>query len=122
VHVAGKSKRAASLAIVSALALVSPTVPADAQIQPASDGMFLCISPMIANRYWTDLLGVAQTGVQLNRQIAAQVAKKHDCPFIASTALKPIRNVAGALLVADGARSGWADPTYYVIYINGRVD
>lgn len=80
--------------------------------------MFLCRSPVIANAFWTDLNRAAEAGVKLNRTIAGEIAAKHECPFVRSDRLKPVRFVAGQLGISDGLRIGWASPEYYVIYIN----
>jgi hypothetical protein len=68
----------------------------------AEPGMFLRASPVIANNFWNDLLTAQQAGVHLNRDIAASIAQKDGCPFIASDSLKPIDFIAGELAITNG--------------------
>ncbi len=81
-------------------------------------GMFLCRSPLIAGNFYSDLLTVQRTGVWVDRAIAEKVAQKNDCRFVASSRLKPVKYVAGELLMTDGTSSGWSDPNLYIIYVN----
>jgi hypothetical protein len=108
---------AVRLNAILALAVLMPST-ARAEIRPANDGMFLCISPAVAARFWGDILSAARTGVRVTRTQAAQIAAKHDCRFRRSDSLRPINYVAGALQVSDGAGSGWTSPEPYIIYIN----
>jgi len=80
--------------------------------------MFLCRSPVVANDFWNDLVSVQNSGVQVDRTIAASVAKKHDCQFVASDRLRPIRFVAGQFAMTDGTVTGWASPQLLIIYEN----
>jgi len=82
------------------------------------DGMFLCRSPVVANDFWSDLNSVSQAGVHLHRDIASEIAKKHQCVFTGGTNLKPIDFVAGELAITDGKTKGWADPHLYIMYVN----
>jgi hypothetical protein len=84
----------------------------------AEPGMFLCRSPVVANDFWGDLVTAQQTGITLNRELAASVARKHQCPFVASATLKPIDYVAGQLAITDGKLKGWAAPQLYILYVN----
>ena len=81
----------------------------------ADAGMFLCRSPVIASGLWGDLMVIQQSGVGLNVE---SVAQKDECPFVASENLKPIDFVDGALAITDGKVKGWADPHYYILYVN----
>ncbi len=47
-----------------------------------------------------------------------RVAAKNGCIFVTSSRLKPVKFVAGELLMTDGTRSGWSDPNLYIIYVN----
>jgi hypothetical protein len=38
--------------------------------------------------------------------------------FVASETLKPVDFVDGALAITDGKTKGWADPHYYILYVN----
>jgi hypothetical protein len=84
----------------------------------ADAGMFLCPSPLIASGLWGDLMLVQTSGVGLNVEILASVAQKDKCPFVASENLKPVDFVDGALAITDGKVKGWADPHYYILYVN----
>lgn len=94
-----------------AMIMFTPAFAADA-------GMFLCRSPVIASGLWGDLMVIQQSGVGLNVEILASVAQKDECPFVASENLKPIDFVDGALAITDGKVKGWADPHYYILYVN----
>ena len=80
--------------------------------------MFLCVSPIIASRFWSDVMAAARTGVRVTRSQAAQIAAKHQCRFARSASLRPTHFVAGALQVTDGSATGWTQPEPYIIYIN----
>jgi hypothetical protein len=99
--------------VVVSLAAIAftPALAADA-------GMFLCQSPVIASGLWGDLMLVQASGVGLNVELLASVAQKNECPFVASENLKPIDFVNGALSITDGKARGWADPHYYILYVN----
>lgn len=84
----------------------------------AGTGMFLCRSPVVANDFWNDLLTAQQAGVSVNREIAASIARKNGCSFVASASLKPIDYVAGQLAITDGSVKGWAAPQLYILYVN----
>jgi hypothetical protein len=84
----------------------------------ADVGMFLCRSPVVANDFWNDLLTASQTGIAVNREMAASIARKNQCQFVASERLKPIDFVAGQLAMTDGHIKGWAAPQLYIIYMN----
>ena len=99
------------IATFFAAVLVSTALAADA-------GMFLCRSPVVANDFWNDLLTARQTGVTVNREIAASIARKHQCQFVASERLKPIDFVTGQLAITDGSIKGWAAPQLYIMYVN----
>jgi hypothetical protein len=98
-------------AVLVATIMFTPALADDA-------GMFLCRSPVIASGLWGDLMVIQQSGVGLNVEILASVAQKDDCPFVASENLKPVDFVAGALVITDGKVKGWADPHYYILYVN----
>jgi len=100
------------------LTVVSVAAIACAPALAAGAGMFLCRSPVIAIGLWGDLMVVQQSGVALNVEILASVAQKDECPFVASENLKPIDFVDGALAITDGKVKGWADPHYYILYVN----
>jgi hypothetical protein len=84
----------------------------------ADAGMFLCRSPTVARGLWGDLMLVQTSGVGLNVEILASVAQKDECTFVASENLKPVDFVDGALAITDGKEKGWADPHYYILYVN----
>lgn len=84
----------------------------------ADAGMFLCRSPVVANDFWNDLLTARQTGISVNREIAANIARKNQCKFVTSNILKPIDFVAGQLAITDGRIKGWAAPQLYIMYVN----
>jgi hypothetical protein len=98
-------------------AVVAIMLPASAACA-AGVGMFLCRSPVVANDFWNGLVTAQQTGVQVNRDIAASIARKNGCEFIASEHLKPIDYVAGQLAITDGKIKGWASPQLYILYVN----
>jgi len=84
----------------------------------ADAGMFLCRSPVVANDFWNGLLTAQQTGVNVNKDIAASIAQKNGCSFMTSEHLKPIDFVAGQLAITDGKIKGWASPQLYILYVN----
>jgi hypothetical protein len=84
----------------------------------ADAGMFSCPSPLIASSLWGDLMLVQTSGVGLTVEILASVAQKDKCSFVASENLKPVDFVDGALAITDGKVKGWADPHYYILYVN----
>jgi hypothetical protein len=84
----------------------------------ADAGMFLCRSPVVASGLWGDLMVIQQSAVALNVEVLASVAQKDECPFVASENLKPTDFVDGALSITDGKVKGWADPHYYILYVN----
>lgn len=92
---------------------------AEAQIYPATDGMFLCPSPIIAGRFWNDLNAAGSTGVKLTHAVGADIAARNGCRFLQSKKLKPVRFVAGELGVSDGVVLGWTAPELFIVYING---
>ena len=98
-------------AALVAMIMFTPAFAADA-------GMFLCRTPVIASGLWGDLMVIQQSGVGLNVEILESVAQKDECPFVASENLKPIDFVDGALAITDGKVKGWADPHYYILYVN----
>jgi hypothetical protein len=81
-------------------------------------GMFLCPSPVIANDFWSALQTAKGTGINLNRELAASIAQKNRCQFVAADNLKPIDFVAGQLAITDGRVKGWASPQLYILYVN----
>ncbi len=70
-----------------------------------SGGMFLCRSPVFAGTFYGNLLTAQQTGVELNKKIAEDIAKKNECKFVPSDKLKPIDFVAGELMPLLTAKS-----------------
>ena len=84
----------------------------------AERGMYLCRSPVFANDFWGDLVGVHQAGVQMNSEIVASVARKHGCGLVQSSDLRPIKFVAGMFEITDGISSGFSSADYYIIYAN----
>lgn len=84
----------------------------------ADAGMFLCRSPLVANDFWTGLVDANQAGVKLDKQIAADIAKKNSCHFLASNNLKPLNFVDGQFEITDGKQSGWASPQLFIMYAN----
>lgn len=91
---------------------------ATAQAFANGAGMFLCRSPVVANDFWNALNQVAGAGVNLSKEVAKGIAAKNDCPFVASTALKPVDFVAGQMAITDGKNKGWAAPQLYILYVN----
>lgn len=81
-------------------------------------GMFLCGSPSFSGDFWRGVMQIQETGVQVDRRIAAEVAKKVGCPFFASSTLPPIQFVPNELLLTDGSNTGWANVNYYITYSN----
>ena len=98
-------------AVIAVTLLVSAACAAEA-------GMFLCRSPVVANDFWNGLVTAQQTGVRVNRDIAAGIAQKNGCEFIASEHLKPIDYVSGQFAITDGKIKGWAAPQLYIMYVN----
>lgn len=86
--------------------------------QAASNGTWLCSSPVIANNLWTDISAVHETGVQLTKSMIDSMAAKNGCRFVASQNLKPVNFVAGQFLLVDGNAKGWASPFLYIWYVN----
>jgi hypothetical protein len=85
----------------------------------AQRGMFLCRSPIIAHYYWSDINAAQQLGIQVNKDVAAQIAKKQECVRVVSDDLKVARaGWAGMLAITDGKVTGWAAPEYYAMYVN----
>lgn len=80
--------------------------------------MFLCRSPVVANDFWTDLNQTAGAGVQLNMDIARNIAQKNGCPFVSSSNLQPVDFTAGQMAITDGKVKGWAAPQLYIMYVN----
>jgi hypothetical protein len=80
--------------------------------------MFLCRSPVVANDFWNGLISAQQTGVNINREIAASIAAKNQCSFVASEILRPVDFVAGMMAITDGRIKGWAEPHLYIMYVN----
>jgi hypothetical protein len=99
------------IAVSFAAISFTPVLAADA-------GMFLCRSPVVASGLWGDLMVIQESGAALNVEVLASVAQKDECPFVASENLKPIDFVNGALAITDGKVKGWADPHYYILYVN----
>jgi hypothetical protein len=63
---------------------------ASSTARAADAGMFLCRSSVVANDFWNDLLTAQNTGVKVNRDIAASIAQKNACQLVASSNLKPV--------------------------------
>lgn len=80
--------------------------------------MFLCGSPTFSGDFWRGLMDIQQTGVQVDRKIAAGGREKLGCPFFASATLRPIQFVPNELLLTDGSNTGWANVNYYITYAN----
>jgi hypothetical protein len=85
-----------------------------------ASGMYLCRSPVIASNLWNDVITAGQAGVHLNKVILKNIADKNECPMVLADSFKPINFVAGQLLLTDGYSSGWANPYYYIIFVNRK--
>lgn len=107
-------KHRAIAAVVGALGCVYASTGA----YGAKLGMFLCRSPVVAGDFWNGLMTARNAGVTLNREIAASIARKHGCVFVASPALRPINYVSGEMEITGGRFNGWAAPQLYIIYVN----
>lgn len=92
----------------------------EAEAEAAGRGMYLCPSPVIANNLWNDVSDIRGRGISVTEDILHTLAIRNDCAFLSSQTLKPIDFVAGQLLITDGTAKGWANPYYYIHYVNLR--
>lgn len=103
----------------AALLLTMPLVVGSTGMATANEpGMFLCGSPSFSGDLWRGLMQIQETGVQVDRKIASEFAKKLGCPFFASATLRPVQFVPNELLLTDGSNTGWANVNYYITYAN----
>jgi hypothetical protein len=96
--------------------LFLPVFPASA----FADGMYLCRFSTTASEFWNDVTTARQVGVELDKATLKSIADKNACPIVSSDSFKPIDYVAGQMLLTDGHDSGWADPRYYVMFVNHK--
>ena len=76
----------------AALLLTMPLLVGSTGTATANEpGMVLCGSPSFSGDLWRGLMQIQETGVQVDRKIASEVAKKLGCPFFASATLRPVQ-------------------------------
>lgn len=93
-------------------ARTSPKAP-----QSTATGLFLCSSPAAANWLWGNWMSAISDGINVSYSSEEKSAKQLGCARANSDHLKPINVSAGALLITDGSKSGYAEPEYYVLYM-----
>jgi hypothetical protein len=86
-------------------------------------GMFLCPTAASAWDFWKKIEKVADTGLVVTDDTAAQIAASEyptqnpACRFLPSSNLYAIDQLAGwGLQITDGTTKGWAVPIYWVLY------